>query len=109
MKLPPVIFIAVLACGNAFGWGCEGHRMVALIASQHLTPEARAAVYQLLKDNPIDPALRRYCRPVATDPMEDAATWADDARSREKNEKWHYIDIPRDVEHSDFMKYCAPS
>jgi hypothetical protein len=82
--------------------------MVALIASQHLTAEARAAVYQLLKENPIDPSLSRFCQPVATEPMADASTWADDAKRGEKTGTWHYLDIPRGVEHADLMKYCAP-
>src|SRR5579863_7584303 len=101
MKFLPVLFLSGLTCGSAFGWGCDGHRMVALIAAQHLKPEVRAAVDQLLKDNPIDPALRRYCRPAATEPMEDAATWADDVRTSLKNDVWHYIDIPRDVARGD--------
>ena len=39
----------------AFGWGCEGHQMIALIARAHLTPAAAAAVDQFLRENPIDP------------------------------------------------------
>ena len=38
-------------------------------------------VTQILHDNPIDPGLYRFCQPVATDPMVDAATWADDYRA----------------------------
>jgi len=108
MKLLPAVFLAVAACGNAFGWGCEGHQMVALIAAQHLTPEARAAVYRLLKEHPIDAALSRFCQPSATEPMADAATWADDSKRQEKTGTWHYLDIPRGVEHAGLMKYCAP-
>jgi hypothetical protein len=108
MKLLPAILLSLVACGNAFGWGCEGHRIVALIAAQHLTPDARAAVYQLLKDHPIDPSLSRFCQPAASDPMADAATWADDSKRGEKTGTWHYLDIPRGVEHADLMKYCAP-
>ena len=107
MKLLLTIFLGAVACGNAFGWGCEGHQMVALIASQHLTPQARAAVDQLLQENPIDPALSRFCKPVATDAMADASTWADDVKRGEKTGTWHYLDIPRGVEHADLMKYCA--
>ncbi len=108
MKLLQGIFLIAIACTRAFGWGCEGHRIVAFIASQHLTPQARTAVYQLLKDNPIDPALDRFCQPAAGDPMEDASTWADDSKREEKTGTWHYLDIPRGVEHADLMKYCAP-
>jgi hypothetical protein len=108
MKILPILVLAAAACGSAYGWGCEGHQIVALIAGQHLTPEARAAVYQLLKENPIDPALSRFCQPVATDAMADAASWADDSKKGEKTGTWHYLDIPRGVEHAELMKYCAP-
>jgi hypothetical protein len=108
MRFLPALLLASVACVNAFGWGCEGHQIVALIASQHLTTEARAAVYQLLKDHPIDPALSRFCQPTPADPMADSATWADDSKRGEKTGTWHYLDIPRGVEHADLMKYCAP-
>ena len=108
MKLLPAILLAAVTSSSAFGWGCEGHQIVALIASRHLTTEARAEVYQLLKDHPIDPALSRFCQPPATEPMADAATWADDSKRSEKTGPWHYMDIPRGVEHADLMKYCEP-
>ncbi len=102
-----------LMASSAFGWGCEGHQMVALIARAHLTPVASAAVDRLLRENPIDPALKRYCMDRPDDPMADAATWADDIRNTEKNGEWHYIDIPRAVEtgvvpEQDALKWCAP-
>ena len=105
MKILPILLLTAM---RALGWGCEGHQIVALIASQHLTPEARAGVYQLLKESPIDPALSRFCQPVATEPMADASTWADDSKRGEKTGTWHYLDIPRGVEHADLMTYCAP-
>jgi hypothetical protein len=108
MKTLPIVFLGAVACANAFGWGCEGHQIVALIASRHLTAAAHAGVYQLLKDNPVDPALSRFCQPLPTDPMLDAATWADDSKRVEKTGTWHYLDIPRGVEHADPLKYCAP-
>jgi hypothetical protein len=108
MRLSTALFFALISCSNAFGWGCEGHQIVALIAVQHLKPEVRDAVYQLLKEHPIDPSLRRFCQPVAADPVLDAATWADDSKRAEGTGTWHYLDIPRGVEHADLMKYCAP-
>lgn len=108
MKILSILILCAASCVSAFGWGCEGHQIVALIASQHLTPQARAAVEQLLKEHPIDPGLSRFCQPVAADPMADAATWADDSKRGEKTGTWHYLDIPRGVEHADLMKYCAP-
>lgn len=103
-----------LFAGSAFGWGCQGHQMVALIARAHLTPAASAAVDRLLRESPIDPALARFCKDGPDDPMADAATWADDQRSVEKStESWHYIDIPLavhagSVPDQDAMKWCAP-
>jgi hypothetical protein len=108
MKIVSSIFLGALCCASAFGWGCEGHQITALIAEKHLTPRAKAAVDELLKDNPIDPGLSRFCKPLATDRMADAATWADDSKRGEKTGTWHYLDIPRGLEHVDLMKYCEP-
>jgi hypothetical protein len=90
-------FLAPLMPSAAFGWGCEGHQMVALIARAHLTPAVSAAVDQLLRDSPIDPALKRFCQDRPADPMADSATWADDSKSEEKTSVWHYVDIPLSV------------
>jgi len=108
MKILPSMILGAMSCAPAFGWGCEGHQVVALIAEKHLTPQARAAVDALLKDNPIDPALSRFCQPVASDPMADSATWADDSKRSEKTGTWHYLDVPRGVEKADLAKYCEP-
>ena len=36
-----IILLATGLCANpAFGWGPEGHRIVAVIAASHLTPSA---------------------------------------------------------------------
>jgi hypothetical protein len=93
--------------GPAFGWGCEGHQMIALIARAHLTPAASAAVDRLLRENPVDPALSRFCKDRPNDLMADAATWADDVRNTEKNGDAHYIDIPLAVSSGDAMKWCG--
>jgi hypothetical protein len=92
--------------------------MIALIARAHLTPAASAAVDRLLRDNPIDPALNRFCKQRPNDPMADSATWADDARNAEKTAEWHFIDIPLavhadsvpegSVQRDDAMKWCPP-
>lgn len=102
-----------LMASSAFGWGCEGHQTIALIARAHLTPAASAAVDRLLRENPIDPDLKRYCMDRPADPMADVATWADDTRNVEKTAEWHYINIPLAVEtgsvpEKDALKWCAP-
>jgi hypothetical protein len=99
--------------GSAFGWGCEGHQMIALIARAHLTAAASVAVDRLLRENPSDPALNRFCKDRPNDLMADAATWADDARNIEKTAEWHFIDIPLGVHtgsvpEQEAMKWCAP-
>lgn len=103
-----------LLASSAFGWGCQGHQIVALIARAHLTPAASAAVDRLLRENPIDAALFRFCKDRPEDSMADAATWADDERSVDKStETWHYIDIPLAVNtgsipEREAMKWCPP-
>jgi hypothetical protein len=78
----------------------------------HLTPAASAAVDRLLRENPIDPSLNRFCKNRPNDLMADAATWADDERSVARaTEQWHYIDIPLavptgSVPEIDAMKWC---
>lgn len=101
--------IASLFAPPAFGWGCEGHQIVALIARAHLTPAASAAVDELLKASPIDPALNRFCKDRPNDIMADVASWADDVRTPNKNGEWHYINIPRSVtERTSIEKWCPP-
>ena len=62
-------------------WGGEGHQIVALIAENHLTPQAKAAVTELLEGAHISDA--------------EVASWADEVRRQRKNTApWHYVDIP---------------
>jgi hypothetical protein len=109
-----LVTVLPLFAGCAFGWGCPGHQTVALIARARLTPAASAAIDQLLRENPIDPALNRSCRDRPDDLMADAASWADDLRNVDKStERWHFIDIPLAVHagsipESDAMKWCPP-
>src|SRR5580704_336492 len=108
---PVLSFLAMLPLASvpAFGWGCEGHQMIALIARAHLTSAVSSAVDQMLRENPIDPALSRFCKDRPNDPMADSATWADDVKTIEKTGDWHFIDIPLAVRgDSDVMKWCKP-
>ena len=98
--MSPVFRIALLApllSVPAFGWGCEGHQMVALIARARLNPGVSAVVDDLLRAGPIDATLNRFCKDRPDDLMADGATWADDAKTPEKTSVWHYVDIPRSV------------
>ena len=109
----PLCSALTLLPGTAFGWGCEGHQMVALIARAHLTPAVSAAVDQLLKDNPLDPDQKRYCQDRPADAMADSSTWADDMKNIDKTFTWHFIDIPLGLHRSDgdsfdVSKWCEP-
>lgn len=107
-----VIFAAAFAlvisgAPAAHAWGCKGHQTVALIAENHLTPEAKQMVQKLLGDNPIDPKLKRWCGNATSDLMVDASTWPDDVRNDRKNGPWHYIDIPRGKHKGSLEEYCG--
>jgi hypothetical protein len=91
----------------AFGWGCEGHQIVALIARAHLNPAAAAAVDRLLLENPADPALNHYCK--SADAMADTASWADEVRNSTKTGLWHYVDIPlTEKKPGSLAAWCPP-
>ena len=91
----------------AFGWGCEGHQIVALIARAHLSPAAAAAVDRLLAENPADSARGHSCK--SADPMVDIATWADEVRNAEKTGPWHYVDIPlTETKPGSLAAWCPP-
>ncbi len=92
---------------SAHAWGCKGHQTVALIAEKHLTPEARQFVEKLLGENPVNPALKRWCGNATPDLMVDASTWPDDVRNERHNGPWHYIDIPRGKHKGSLEEYCG--
>jgi hypothetical protein len=91
-------------------WDSAGHRTVAAIAWEHMTPRARARAVELLLHGP---ALANFpsLRPVTGDETTrdrvlflNAATWPDLVRSRDHawhvyhHASWHYADFYWDVE-----------
>jgi len=90
------------------GWNSTGHKVVALIAWEDLTPKTRAAITAILKQHP------RYVKDLLLNAPADetsdeqartafatAATWPDMVRSpanpmsqTHSHPVWHYIDIP---------------
>jgi len=110
-SLALLLFVFALLAPSGFAWTCKGHQTVALIAEKHLTPETMQLVEQLLKENPVDPELRRVCGYALSDPFVDSASWPDDVRNQLKNGPWHYIDIPRGTVHDkshSLDEYCGP-
>ena len=105
-----LVFLAALSTGSPlFAWGCKGHQTVALIAERYLAPEARQYLESLLRDNPIDAGLTRYCGNFDGSLFADGSTWPDDVRNTRKNGAWHYIDIPRDASRRPIESFCGDS
>lgn len=83
----------------ASAWGNEGHRIVARIAMQLLTPAARAEVRDLL----------------GNDRLDNVALFADDIRNfppprtRPETKLWHFADIPLGQQYDGDARYCNRS
>ncbi len=70
----------LLAPPRLLAWGPGGHRIVAQIASDHLSPTAQAAIAAVLADEP-EPTLA------------GVANWADEVRD-ERTGPLHYVNFP---------------
>ena len=77
-RLAPLLLAA--GSSSVLAWGADGHRLIAELAEQQLTPSATVAVARLLS-----------AEPGAT--MVSVSTWADEVRSR-KTAAWHYVNLP---------------
>ncbi len=74
--------VVLLAATPAWAWGRLGHRVISRLAERHLTPQAKAAIAELL---------------VPGESLADASLWADEYRGRlPKTAPWHYVDVPLD-------------
>jgi hypothetical protein len=72
-------------------WGPSGHRIVALIAVRHLTPQARAGVQSLLGNTN----------------LAAVANFADFVRDlRPETSRWHFADIPSNAAAFDPARDC---
>lgn len=89
LKLFPTFLGFAALC---YGWGREGHRVVAHIAAGQLNKHARAEVARLLE---------------AGETLESVASWADEIRpQRRETGPWHYINIPVGDKSGDWKPYC---
>lgn len=85
----------LLLCGicllpaSLCAWGEKGHRIVALLAQERLTDEAKAQVIEL----------------IGPDGLVSVATWADAIRD-ENTEAWHYVDIPKKTDQYNSRRHC---
>jgi hypothetical protein len=83
MKNCAAIFaFLTLFSASSFGWGPEGHRIVADLARERLTPTARLHAKELL----------------GNDDLASIAVWADEVKhDRPETYAWHFVDIPNDA------------
>ena len=72
--------LLLLALTPLDGWGPQGHRLVAMVAANHLTPAARQNVNWLL----------------GNETLASVAVWADAyvAEGHRETAPWHYVNIP---------------
>jgi hypothetical protein len=94
--------LGLLLPGTVSGWDETGHRVVARIAWEHMTPRARAAAVALLQAAPPDAGLRQMM-PSDSRPLEvrqrelflRASAWPDKVRGNPAyhHGDWHYVNI----------------
>lgn len=73
----------VLMVNNVHAWGPDGHKIVAQIAQDKLTPNASKSISQILGNQD----------------LASVANWADTIKSRPEwvhTKSWHFVDIPDD-------------
>jgi len=88
-----VLALWLLKGEKAFAWGTTGHRVVAAIAQNHLSPKARLALENLIG-------------------RESLAMWAnwpdfiksDTTHTWDSTFKWHYVDLPGALPKDEFIK-----
>ena len=82
-----LLMLTLLCAAPAMAWGPAGHRIVGDLAQRELTPQAKAAVAELLRGES-EPTLA------------GVANWADTLRKSDpdrfkQTQRWHYADFPR--------------
>lgn len=93
LLLTVVAVLLLLYSGSVLAWGNKGHRVIAAIAEQRLTPATRAAVTNIL----------------GAEDLGTAALWADTMRSANDNPEfwsryaasWHYLNVPPGQDYAD--------
>ncbi len=81
------------AAPAAWGWGRMAHRASAKVAESRLSPQARAAIRDLLEPG---------------ESLADASTWADEySREVPGSASWHFVNVPTTAAHYD-PRDCRP-
>src|SRR3974390_2980211 len=89
--LATLLFVALALPQLAFGWGREGHQIIAAVAEDHLDETTKVMIQSLIGNNH----------------LYSIASWADDIRNeRRETGGWHYVNIPLGSEY-DAARDCA--
>jgi hypothetical protein len=90
-RIGTAIVLVILASVTPQGWGAQGHRLVALVAADRLTPAARQNVTWLLGD----------------ESLADVSSWADQyLEGNTQTALWHYLNIPPSATGYDRDRDC---
>eukprot|EP01037_Dinobryon_pediforme_P013978 gene13978-14095_t len=84
-----IVTLCITVC--LISWGKTGHRTIGLIAQNHLTVKAKAAIHELIGDTS----------------LADISTYADEIRSTERyryTTPWHYINLETGLSYDQFAK-----
>jgi hypothetical protein len=82
-RLAIILCVVCLLPARAAAWGNAGHRIIARVAWEYLTPRAKEAVTRLL----------------GKEDLASASTYADDVRSlRPETTAWHFVEMPRNAQ-----------
>lgn len=83
MTIAAILGFTSLASTAALAWDAEGHRVIARIAEQNLSPAVRAKITIMLAADKSTAAARDFI---------SASTWADEVQDN-RTHPWHFADI----------------
>jgi hypothetical protein len=91
-KIPLILAIVALISSLSFGWGREGHRIIAKVAEDHLNETTKVMIQSLIGNNH----------------LYSISNWADDIRREHRDTgPWHYVNIPLGSTY-DASRDCPP-
>ena len=91
MKKYLLLCLITLSSFALISWGVVGHKTIAQIADNHLTPQAKNAVKALLGNQS----------------LADVATWADEVRNQQEYKRtasWHFLNVPLGLNYIQFIQ-----
>lgn len=111
-KTRKIGLVLVLSARAGLPWGAEGHRVIARIAAQHLSPQAQARVAALLAaDSQAGPILSSGSGGDAlASAMAAVAPWADTIKGTTLGagtDGWHFLDLASADGAAQISQRCA--